>query len=98
MGQEFDCDYIEKAGKSGMTDELIVKLFEEKKIGNVVTPIVPVSGGFMHRMYRVETDKGMYAVKLLNPGIMSTENTSIFSDGKPERSATGIISPQSSAE
>ena len=53
-----------------MTDELIVKLFEEKNIGSVVAPIVPVSGGFMHRMYRVETDKGMYAVKHLNPGIM----------------------------
>ena len=53
-----------------MTEDLIVKLFEEKNIGNVVAPIVPVSGGFMHRMYRVETDKGIYAVKHLNPGIM----------------------------
>lgn len=53
-----------------MSDDLIVKLFEEKNIGSIVAPIVPVSGGFMHRMYRVETDNGIYAVKHLNPGIM----------------------------
>ncbi|MBP5607677.1 MAG: phosphotransferase [Lachnospiraceae bacterium] len=53
-----------------MTDELIVKLFAEKNIGKVAAPIVSVSGGFMHRMYRVETDNGIYAVKHLNSDIM----------------------------
>ncbi len=31
----------------------------------------PVSGGYMHRMYRLETTRGCYAVKLLNPEVMS---------------------------
>ena len=53
-----------------MTEDLIVKLFEAKNIGRIVAPMITVSGGFMHRMYRVETDKGIYAVKHLNPNIM----------------------------
>ncbi len=53
-----------------MTEELINKLFKDKSIGSVAGPITAVSGGFMHRMYRVETDKGIYAVKHLNPNIM----------------------------
>ena len=53
-----------------MTDRLIDKLFKEKNIGQIIYPIIPVSGGFMHRMYRVETDKGIYAVKHLNTNIM----------------------------
>ncbi|MBO4725751.1 MAG: phosphotransferase [Firmicutes bacterium] len=39
-------------------------------LGNIVGDILPVSGGLMHRMFRVETDKGVYAVKCLNPEIM----------------------------
>ena len=35
-----------------------------------IRKIAPVSGGLMHRMYRVETDGGKYAVKHLNPIIM----------------------------
>lgn len=31
---------------------------------------VRVSGGYMHRMYRLDTDGASYAVKLLNPSIM----------------------------
>lgn len=29
-----------------------------------------ISGGFMHRMYRLDTESGSYALKLLNPEIM----------------------------
>lgn len=32
-----------------------------------------LSGGFMHRMYSLETEKGKYAVKLLNPYIMKRD-------------------------
>ena len=53
-----------------MTDELIIRLFEEKELGTVVLPIVPVSGGFLHKMFRVDTESGSYAVKHLNPTIM----------------------------
>ncbi|MDE5996020.1 MAG: phosphotransferase, partial [Eubacterium sp.] len=33
-----------------------------------------ISGGYMHKMYRIKTSNGDYAVKLLNPVIMQREN------------------------
>lgn len=33
-----------------------------------------VSGGYMHKMYRVKTNSGDYAVKLLNPVVMQRED------------------------
>lgn len=36
-----------------MTEERIVKLFRQTGLGTVLPPITPVSGGFLHRMYRV---------------------------------------------
>lgn len=38
-------------------------------LGGVLAPR-PVSGGLLHKMYRVETTSGVYAVKVLNPEIM----------------------------
>ena len=49
---------------------LIKKLFETLSLGIVTAPVVPVSGGFMHRMYKVCTGKHTYAVKHLNCEIM----------------------------
>ena len=40
------------------------------ELGHVILPITSVSGGFLHRMYKVETRNGFYAVKHLNPEIM----------------------------
>ena len=48
----------------------IIQLFEKLSIGRVTSPIKPVSGGFMHRMYKVCTQNHTYAVKHLNPEIM----------------------------
>ncbi len=53
-----------------MTEETIIKLIKDRGLGEVIPPIIPVSGGFMHRMYRVNTGNASYAVKHLNPGIM----------------------------
>ena len=39
-------------------------------LGALSVPPMSLSGGFTHRMFRVETDKGSYALKLLNPEIM----------------------------
>ena len=39
-------------------------------MGEINFPVEPVSGGLMHRMYKVTTDKGAYAVKHLNAEIM----------------------------
>ena len=45
-------------------------LMEYLKLGNVVAELVQVTGGLLHKMYRVSTDIGEYAVKVLNPEIM----------------------------
>lgn len=52
------------------TEEVISELFEIKGLGRIKPSIVPVSGGFMHRMYKVEASGKLYAVKHLNPSIM----------------------------
>ena len=49
---------------------IIKQLFETLSLGTVTLPVVPVSGGFMHRMYKVCTANHTYAVKHLNPEIM----------------------------
>ena len=39
-------------------------------LGNMKGEAERVSGGLMHKMYKVRTDAGVYAVKCLNPEIM----------------------------
>ena len=51
-------------------NEKITKLMKRCGLGEVTAEITPVSGGLMHRMYKVRTDSGIYAVKRLNPEIM----------------------------
>ena len=53
-----------------MTENTIARLFESCGLGEVVPPVLPVQGGFMHRMFRVSTGDRTYAVKHLNPEIM----------------------------
>ena len=53
-----------------MTENTIARLFESCGLGEVLPPVLPVQGGFMHRMFRVNTAGGSYAVKHLNPDIM----------------------------
>ena len=53
-----------------MTEEKIIRLFGTKGLGRVLPPVTSVSGGFMHRMFRVNTTEGFYALKHLNPEIM----------------------------
>ena len=49
---------------------IIKQLFETLSLGDIALPVVPVSGGFMHRMYKVCTVNHTYAVKHLNCEIM----------------------------
>lgn len=60
--------------KDDTMDKMITELMKKSGLGTVTAKIEPVSGGFMHRMYKVRTDKGVYAVKHLNPEIMKREN------------------------
>jgi Ser/Thr protein kinase RdoA (MazF antagonist) len=47
------------------------KLCRHLQLGEMVGQEVRLSGGLLHRMYGIETTKGKYAVKALNPEIMS---------------------------
>ena len=51
-------------------NDKISKLMKKCGLGEVTGEIKPVSGGLMHRMYKVQTGSGVYAVKCLNPEIM----------------------------
>lgn len=51
----------------------IERLILENNLGNKINNIEKVTGGLSHRMYKVETDKGIYAVKELNAGVMKRE-------------------------
>ncbi|BES63763.1 aminoglycoside phosphotransferase family protein [Gottschalkiaceae bacterium SANA] len=45
-------------------------LFDQLILGKIVSQPERVYGGLLHKMLRVETEQGMYAVKQLNPTIM----------------------------
>ena len=46
------------------------KLCDILKLGEIVGVPEAITGGLLHRMYSVETTKGKYAIKALNPQIM----------------------------
>ena len=56
--------------KEKTPENVIVKLIHMCGLGKIIAAIEPVSGGLMHRMYKVITDSGVYAVKHLNAEIM----------------------------
>ena len=55
-------------------NKILEKLLEQCKLGNMKEMPVRVSGGLLNRMYKVITDNGIYAIKLLNPEVMKREN------------------------
>lgn len=50
--------------------EQINKLFCQLGLGEPLAAPRPVSGGYLHKMLRVENARGVFAVKALNPDIM----------------------------
>lgn len=48
----------------------INELFHTYEIGNIIHEPISISGGLMHKMYKVMTATNVYAVKWLNPSIM----------------------------
>lgn len=68
-------DVPENVTAVGNLLEVLPRLYAEKLVcmcglGKTIADIEAVSGGFMHRMYKVITDSGIYAVKHLNAEIM----------------------------
>lgn len=53
--------------------EQIEKFCSAYGLGRVVEEPQSVSGGLLHTMYRVETESGIYAIKILNPEIMARQ-------------------------
>lgn len=51
-------------------ETLLMKLVSMCGLGKIIADVESVSGGFMHRMYKVTTDSGVFAVKHLNAEIM----------------------------
>ncbi len=52
------------------TDQLFDLISSDLKLGKVIEKPVQVTGGFMHKMFKVVTNKDRYIIKLLNPNIM----------------------------
>ncbi len=61
---------MSRTEKGPTAEETIERLFRAKGLGRVLSPIEPVSGGLMHRMFKVSAESGTYAVKQLNPEVM----------------------------
>lgn len=75
-GNEFDsCEYtlyLKDIDKFELQKD-IEKLIKEENLATAVKSIDKVTGGLSHRMYKVETDTRMYAVKELNFGVMKRQ-------------------------
>ena len=63
-------DKVRNSMKEKMIENLLVKLVRMCGLGEIIADVEAVSGGLMHRMYKVITDSGVYAVKHLNSEIM----------------------------
>jgi len=46
------------------------RICAELNLGTLTAPPIRLHGGYTHRMFRLDTTSGIYAVKLLNPEIM----------------------------
>ena len=72
-GDEFDPSeytlYLKDIDKFELQKDIEI-LIKEEKLGDVIKSIIKVTGGLSHRMYKVATDKSIYAIKELNVGIM----------------------------
>lgn len=52
------------------TENILYLIAENLQLGQVLEKPVQVTGGFMHKMFKLVTEKGRYVIKLLNPNIM----------------------------
>lgn len=59
---------MEKEGEK-MNIEEFCKKYNFGKVYN----ISKLSGGLMHKMFKVETEKGTYCIKVLNPEVMNRD-------------------------
>ena len=76
-GDEFDPSeytlYLKDIDKIELEKDIGI-LIGEEELGTLVKSITKVTGGLSHRMYKVVTDKGIYAIKELNSGVMKRQD------------------------
>lgn len=75
-GNEFDyCKYtlyLRDIDKLELQKD-IETIVKKENLGDEVKSITRVAGGLSHKLYKVVTDKGIYAIKQLNSGVMKTK-------------------------
>jgi hypothetical protein len=54
-----------------MNEESANKLCQSFGFGNLLSPPKAVLGGLLHKMWSIQTPSGEYAIKELNPHIMT---------------------------
>ena len=50
--------------------EKFENVFKKLNLKDIVIEVSPITGGLLHKMYKVTTNKGVYAIKKLNPLVM----------------------------
>jgi Ser/Thr protein kinase RdoA (MazF antagonist) len=63
------------SNKGAKMDDIVIynditEIFEKYKMGNIIGEPTSISGGLMHKMFKVTTETNTYAIKWLNPSIM----------------------------
>lgn len=63
----------DKSAFGGSKVSIFTKIAEKYDLKIISEPVC-LSGGFMHKMYKINTQQGTFALKLLNPFVMQREN------------------------
>jgi Ser/Thr protein kinase RdoA (MazF antagonist) len=50
------------------------QLVDQYQIGQLLSPPEPITGGLLHKVYRLITSTGRFAAKLLNPDLLATSS------------------------
>ena len=71
----------------------IEKLMSTLRLGRLMEEPVRIEGGLLHKMYRVSTSNGLFAVKVLNPEIMKRPDalSNIVHSEKVVKAFEGLI-------
>lgn len=76
--------YLPDKSEFGEIKVLTFTKIAEKYDWKIIGEPVCLSGGFMHKMYKISTQQGTFALKLLNPSVMQRE-TAMDNFAKAER-------------
>lgn len=72
-----------------MNTTIFEMILNDLELGELKSPVISVSGGYMHKMYCMETTTGKFAIKLLNPEIMKRPD--VFENYQTAEMFEGIL-------